>query len=97
MVSLNSFVYSRMFGMDKVVNNYRNKIWVFSHLSVEIEVLVDHEQFLHCKLSSPLYADHVLFTFVYDKCSKRERLPLWDGLRALGVASLPWAVGVTLM
>ena len=96
MVSLNPFVYTKLFGMNQVLGNISNKIWVFTNASIDLEVLEDHDQFLHCKLTSPVYPTPLCCTFVYAKCGKRERLVLWDGLRSCSVTSsmYPWVVGV---
>lgn len=42
MVNLNAFLYCNMFGMNHVVSNCSNKIWVFVASSVDVEVIVDH-------------------------------------------------------
>ena len=36
----------------------------------------------------------LFFTFVYAKCTRRERLSLWEDISQLGISSLePWCIG----
>lgn len=95
MVSLDEFYYTKKFGMHKDVCNCSYKIWVFHVASVEWAVLIDHEQFLLCKFTSPSCSIPFFFTFVYSKCSRRERYRLWNSLKTVAgsMSNHPWAVG----
>lgn len=93
LVPMDMFKYCSKFRMDKVVSNCSNKIWVFSDPDFDLEVLEDHVQFLHCKISSTKLPCTVLMTFVYAKCTRQERKDLWIAMRQLANTSLPWAVG----
>ena len=73
MVQLDVFKYSRMFGMEKVIANCSNKIWIFSDANYEVEVLEDQLQLLHCRISSSQLSCPLLMTFVYAKCTRSER------------------------
>ena len=74
-------------------NNVSNKIWLFHNINWEVEILLDHPQCLHCKISSPALESPFLFTIVYAKCTRRERRDLWDQLRVVSSNTLPWVVG----
>lgn len=78
--------------MEKVKANCSNKIWLFSSISYEVEVLVDHPQFLHSKISSDQLLGPLLFTSVYAKFSRKERVVLWNELRQFASTSLLWAI-----
>lgn len=54
--------------MYKVVQHCTNKIWVFHNASMDMEILEDEAQFLHCKFTSPSSSEPFLFTFIYAKC-----------------------------
>lgn len=73
LVQLDSFLYCNKFQMDKVVANRSNKIWVFSDVNYEVEVIKDEVQFLYCKITSNLLPTPVLMTYVYAKCTRQEK------------------------
>lgn len=56
-------------------------------------MLVDHPQVLHCIISHSQFASPFFANFVYAKCSKLERLDLWNKLRMVASVSQPWMVG----
>lgn len=72
----------------KVISNCANKIWIFVSDSVDIEVLVDHPQILHCKLTFKELSTPFLFSFVYAKCNKREMIYLWNVIKNLALSDL---------
>lgn len=86
LIPLDSFVFCKKFKMEKVISNCSNKIWLF-------EILIDHEQFLHCKIVSELLPSPVLMTIVYAKCNRREIMELWEELRNIAVWDIPWVIG----
>ncbi|XP_073138456.1 uncharacterized protein [Henckelia pumila] len=49
-------------------------------LKVSVSVVVDHEQFIHVKLSFGLFPIDIYVSVVYAKCNRTERRDLWDGL-----------------
>lgn len=79
--------------MDKVVANCNKKIWVLSDVNYQVEVLMDTEQLLHCKVSSPLLPYPILMTGIYAKCTRQERRVPWEDMRTLSDTSLPWCIG----
>lgn len=93
MVNLDELFYCNKLGYDKVVSNVSNKIWCFCSSSFDMEVFVDTEQLLHCFFSSASLSTPCLLSMVYAKCTKRERLPLWDIIRSLVPDSSPWLLG----
>ncbi|XP_073051335.1 uncharacterized protein [Primulina eburnea] len=84
---------TRRLGFHGVVSNVSNQIWVFFSEDVTVELVVDHEQFLHLKLSAPFLPSDVFCSFVYAKCDYIERRHLWDSLIQVKPASGPWLVG----
>lgn len=65
---------------------------VFYHIWL-VEILVDHPQLLHCKLSLPHFSSHFYTTFIYAKCSRADRVFLSDALRVMIPLSSPCMVG----
>lgn len=55
-----------------------------------MQVLVNHEQYLDCVITTPSLPAPCYVTCVYAKCFKRERVSLWDGLKAIAVSDSPW-------
>ena len=62
-VALDSYKYCKLLGMDKVVSNCNNKIWVFTDRNFVCEVIGNEEQVLNCKFSSILLPRHVHMSF----------------------------------
>ncbi|KZV35592.1 hypothetical protein F511_32758 [Dorcoceras hygrometricum] len=94
MIPLNHEYMKRMFGFRGVHANISNKIWIFVDDSISLEILQDHEQFLHVKMESPLFPSAVLVTVVYAKCTRLLRSVLWEDLLDLQVPNdLPWILG----
>ncbi|EOY02236.1 Uncharacterized protein TCM_011923 [Theobroma cacao] len=86
--------FRRRFGFDRVISNCSQKIWIFSSMEVNCEVLMDHIQCLHVRLSLPWLPHPISATFVYAKCTRQERLELWNCLRSLSSDMQgPWMVG----
>lgn len=71
-----------------------NKIWIFYKSEIDLHIVDDTEQALHCTISSSSLQTECLLSLVYAKCTKRERLCLWDNLRSMIPANSPWLVGV---
>ncbi|XP_073031339.1 uncharacterized protein [Primulina eburnea] len=80
-------------GFHQVISNSNNKIWVFSSEDVKVERLLDHDQFLHLRVSAAFLPADVFYSFVYAKCDHIERRHLWDSLIQAKPASGPWLVG----
>ncbi|EOY25454.1 Uncharacterized protein TCM_026877 [Theobroma cacao] len=58
------------------------------------DVIFDHPQCLHVRLTSPWLEFPIFVTFVYAKCTRSERTLLWDCLRRLAAdIEVPWLVG----
>ncbi|XP_073138423.1 uncharacterized protein [Henckelia pumila] len=82
------------FGFVSVIANINNKIWFYSVSDIVILVLVDHEQFLHLKISSGLFPTDIFLTIVYAKCSRTLRRVLWECLlECKPLDESPWVVG----
>lgn len=72
------------------MSNCNNKIWVFSDANYDVEVIYDTDQVLHCKISSSQLQGHCVMSFVYAKCTPRERTELWNNLKLYTIADTPW-------
>ncbi|EOY21546.1 Uncharacterized protein TCM_013313 [Theobroma cacao] len=63
-------------------------------ISDEDSISINHIQCLHVKLNMPWLEVPLLASFIYAKCTKSERLILWDCLRNLAInIHTPWIVG----
>lgn len=94
LVQLNEPLFCRLLGFEKIQKNLNSKIWVCSSSNFKISVLKDEEQFQHCSLESLDLKQTFLATFVYAKCTRRERREIWDGISDLVISpSTPWCIG----
>ncbi|KAK6142011.1 hypothetical protein DH2020_016192 [Rehmannia glutinosa] len=86
--------YCRRFGFDHGLFNCSNHIWIMYAAHLHFDILVDHAQLLHCRLTSALLSQPIYLTFVYAKCNRVARYDLWDNLReiAISMEGLPWLV-----
>ncbi|KAI3474488.1 hypothetical protein Pfo_029398 [Paulownia fortunei] len=94
-VQLDSRFFCRKLGFSRVFANQSNKVWCFINNDFDVEVLLDHEQLLHLKLSSYLLPSTFQFTCIYAKCDIVGRRELWDQLRNIADSadSQPWLIG----
>ncbi|EOY26736.1 Uncharacterized protein TCM_028693 [Theobroma cacao] len=84
----------RKLGFEKVFKNCSQKIWLFHSVDLSCEVLLDQVQCLHVKLTMPWLEIPLLASFIFVKCTRSERLILWDCLRGLSAnIHAPWIVG----
>lgn len=93
LIQLDQFFMCTKYKVQKVIANCSNKIWVMFDEDYQVEVLVDHVQVLHCRVSSTLLPEPIYMSFVYAKCTKAERVDLWDQIRSFKVLNAPWSVG----
>lgn len=93
MTALDSSSITRRFGLHGVVSNVSNHIWVFFSEEVKVELLLDHEKFLHLMIFSPFLPTDVFCSFVYAKCDYIYRRRLWDSLIHVMPADGPCLVG----
>lgn len=84
--------FKKLFGFDTCFIHSKNKIWIFSYSSDGVELILDHSQFMHVTVHS-LTLQKFSCTFVYGKCSRAERIDLWNGIRSLQMQSMPWMLG----
>lgn len=91
--SLDQFHFCKSFKMEKVLANCSNHIWIFNDSSYEVEVIEDHEQFLHCRITSQQLNSPILWIVVYGRHTPKERRALWAALRRISVTDLPWSIG----
>ncbi|EOY34748.1 Uncharacterized protein TCM_042328 [Theobroma cacao] len=86
--------FRRKLGFEKVIVNSSQKIWLFHSLELHSDIILDHPQCLHVRLTSPWLEKSFFATFVYAKCTRSERTFLWDCLRRLAAdIEVPWLVG----
>lgn len=63
-------------------------------MNFQVDILKEEEQFLQCKIFSLTEKTECFATFVYDKCTRRERYELWNGINSFSVPlNSPWCVG----
>ncbi|KAL0293654.1 UNVERIFIED_CONTAM: hypothetical protein Sradi_6925200 [Sesamum radiatum] len=85
--------FTRRFGFHAIVSNATNNIWCFSKIDYEVQVIQDHDQFLHLKVSCGILPEDIFCTFIYAKCSRNPRRILWEELKTLSNHKTPWLVG----
>ncbi|XP_042426039.1 uncharacterized protein LOC122013892 [Zingiber officinale] len=72
----------------------KRKIWFAYDSNIDCLVLMDHDQFLHLKLSSPILPIGMYVMIVYAKCTSTERMVLWERLLEIKLSSDEfWLVG----
>ncbi|KAL0411079.1 UNVERIFIED_CONTAM: hypothetical protein Slati_3697600 [Sesamum latifolium] len=91
-VQLKAAFYSRI-DFYSVFANSNNKIWCFAKFGIDIQIIQDHSQFLHVKVSSGILARDIFCTFIYAKCNRNPRRVLWEELVRLSSQNVPWLVG----
>ncbi|KAL0287132.1 UNVERIFIED_CONTAM: hypothetical protein Sradi_7130600 [Sesamum radiatum] len=85
--------FTRKFGFHSVLANANNKIWCFAKFGVDTQIIQDHSQFLHVKVSSGTLPTDIFCTFIYAKCYRNPRRNLWEELVKLSNQDAPWIVG----
>ncbi|XP_062086176.1 uncharacterized protein LOC133792286 [Humulus lupulus] len=65
-------------------------LWQRSFVSVQ--VLLVHQQFVHCLVRFSGLQQDLVVTFVYGFSLLAERLEMWRGLSSLSILNLPWLV-----
>ncbi|XP_060190609.1 uncharacterized protein LOC132619859 [Lycium barbarum] len=86
--------YRRKLRMPYANSNCNGKIWFFVQDNVDVEVLLDTEQYITVKLQFQDFNKEMVVTIVYAKCSEVERMQLWDILYLLASnMTAPWLVG----
>ncbi|KZT75486.1 hypothetical protein F511_47492 [Dorcoceras hygrometricum] len=94
MIPLNQDYMKKLFSFKSVFMNCSNKIWLFLDESISVEIIKDHEKFLHVKMESNLFPTAILMTVVYTKCTRLLRSVLWEDLLELQIPSdMPWVIG----
>ncbi|KAL0336655.1 UNVERIFIED_CONTAM: hypothetical protein Sradi_4877400 [Sesamum radiatum] len=60
---------------------------------VDMQMIQDHEQFLHLKVNLGALQEDIFCTFVYAKCYRNFRRLLWEELTNISNLHAPWLVG----
>ncbi|KAL0433842.1 UNVERIFIED_CONTAM: hypothetical protein Slati_2718500 [Sesamum latifolium] len=92
-VQLDERYFCRRLGFDKVISNPNSKIWCFIKEDINCNILTSQEQFLHIRISSELWPNGFLCTWVYAKHTRAQRRELWDALRNIDQGVDPWLFG----
>ncbi|KAL0309424.1 UNVERIFIED_CONTAM: hypothetical protein Sradi_5884700 [Sesamum radiatum] len=94
-VAFDENFFTRRLGFHKAVSNCSNFIWLFADFDLDLEVVWDHEQFIHVVIRSNLFHKPIWCTFVYASCSRSERRNLWDCIFQIASvnAQEPWLIG----
>ncbi|XP_041999976.1 uncharacterized protein LOC121749471 [Salvia splendens] len=87
--------FSKALGMSFKGSNTNGKIWIFVGEGMDFIVEDDSEQLLHGRFSCPWLPSHILLSVVYAKCSRGERVALWEKMREITqvVEGMPWLIG----
>ncbi|XP_074574624.1 uncharacterized protein LOC141831085 [Curcuma longa] len=94
LISLDVGFMTRRLSFDYAVSNCSGKIWFLCDQNIECTVLIDHDQFMHLKLNSPLYPECLFVSVVYAKCDCNGRKELWERLlEARPAMDELWMVG----
>ncbi|KAL0298802.1 UNVERIFIED_CONTAM: hypothetical protein Sradi_6540000 [Sesamum radiatum] len=92
-VQLDENQFTRKFGFQSVISNANNKIWCFAKCGVDMQMIQDHEQFLHLKVNPGAPQEDIFCTFIYAKCYRNSRRLLWEELTSISNRHDPWLVG----
>ncbi|XP_042051496.1 uncharacterized protein LOC121796781 [Salvia splendens] len=95
LVDPNPDKFSKVLGLHCKGSNANGKIWSFVEEGMDFEVVDDSEQLLHGLFTCPRTPTPILISAVYAKCSRGERLALWEKMRELTQVSegMPWFIG----
>ncbi|XP_042027200.1 uncharacterized protein LOC121774379 [Salvia splendens] len=88
--------YSKAVGLSFKASNANGKIWIFVEEGADFEVKNDSDQVLHGRFMCPRLPCPILVSAMYAKCSRGERIPLWDKMREISTTAegMPWSIGV---
>ncbi|KAI3472963.1 hypothetical protein Pfo_029210 [Paulownia fortunei] len=94
-VHLDNHFFCRRLGFSKVIANCSNKIWCFVDFDFDMEVLLDHEQLLHIRISSQQLPAPFLLSGICAKCDITRRRELWEVIRQITdkYNPQPWLLG----
>lgn len=63
---------------------YNGRVWLLWKDHIQVQVLVVHEQFIHCKISDTTNPFTTYYTVVYAKNESQQREDLWGELAQIG-------------
>ncbi|XP_042012198.1 uncharacterized protein LOC121760625 [Salvia splendens] len=95
LTSPNPDKYSKVLGMHYKGSNINGKIWIFVEEGADFEVEDDSDQLLHGRFMCPRLSNPIMISAVYAKCSRGERLALWDKMRFIAqmAEGVSWIIG----
>ncbi|XP_042005828.1 uncharacterized protein LOC121754533 [Salvia splendens] len=95
LTSPNAEKFSKALGLVFQGSNRNGKIWVFVEEGASFLVERDTDQALSGRFGSPRLASHLCVSAVYAKCTRTERIHLWDELRECSILweGSPWLIG----
>ncbi|KAI0504038.1 hypothetical protein KFK09_014985 [Dendrobium nobile] len=83
---------ARFLGYNSSFANCSNKLWLFWHNTITIDIIADHHQVVHCHIN--VFNTNCFASFVYAASTRLSRLNLWEQLCSFSVnISGPWCVG----
>ncbi|XP_042065465.1 uncharacterized protein LOC121808976 [Salvia splendens] len=87
--------FSKTLGLVFQGSNLNGKIWVFAEEGTRFCAECDTDQVLHGRVESPRLVGHIGISAVYAKCTRGERIHLWDKIREIALATegSPWIIG----
>ncbi|XP_059289461.1 uncharacterized protein LOC132042981 [Lycium ferocissimum] len=86
--------YRRRIGLQHALANCSRKIRVFIDDIFEFQILSDHVHQLILKLKVIGTQEEMVITFVYAKCTQRDKMDLWESLEDMApYIQLPWLIG----
>ena len=84
-------IFKKQLGMDNVIANCNGKIWLFWNRNVDCMVKDQDDQQNNCDINHNELQKQFTMTFVYAKCKKYLRRPLWDKMLLQDeVEDTPW-------
>ncbi|XP_041999996.1 uncharacterized protein LOC121749495 [Salvia splendens] len=91
----NPVKFSKALGMNFKAANSNGKIWFFVEEGADFEVVDDSDQIIHGKYLCPWLPCSIMVSAVYAKCTRGERVALWDKMREISVNTegMPWVIG----
>ncbi|KAG8374866.1 hypothetical protein BUALT_Bualt10G0040100 [Buddleja alternifolia] len=76
---------SRKFSFSSSISNHSSRVWCFAAVGATVEVIKNHEPYLHVKISLNYLSKSILFTFVYAKCIRAQRRPVRNDIISISV------------
>ncbi|XP_042059497.1 uncharacterized protein LOC121804005 [Salvia splendens] len=95
LTSPNPDKFSKALGMSYKGSNINGKIWIFVEEEADFVVEDNSEQMFHGRFTCPRIPNPIMLSAVYAKCTRGERLALWEKMRDITqvLEEMPWFIG----